>query len=178
MKILRWKFFQNFCFKKITFKKSLDELNWEADFELSEEEQARLLEEYEQEIKDREGKEPSDLAKEISESEAKTTKTKPLAAASKKPTNVSTVQKKSQKTSTLNNNKNNNNKTNVQSSKGPGSGSAGKANTKNANKSQKESSKEKPAEEPAKDELKMEKDHFNKEENSSTNSDESWTELN
>jgi hypothetical protein len=121
-----------------------------ANFELSEEEQARLLEEYEQEIKEREKGKPDML-----EDEPVIEKPKSQSKANKKASNV-------------------------QSKNTAANTSKGKPNkdlTKNQHQ-QKSTQQQKPrgpekSRLPKKEELPIEKNHFNKESESST-SDESW----
>ncbi|CAO1323372.1 unnamed protein product [Diamesa serratosioi] len=155
-----------------------EEVNWESDFErpdfeLSEEEQARLLAEYEQEIKERE-KTKQEILEETKEflgkgkSVSKSSKTPSVAGAQKvsAATKSKTVPEK------------------VQSQAVKTNATAKAKNTKN-NKQQQQQQKVKPTtttneskpeakkdDESPKDELTIEKNHFNKEETSSSNSDD------
>lgn len=115
-----------------------------ANFELSEEEQAKLLEDYEQEIKERE-KTKTDIVEEPAVPKAAIKATK---ASSKSSSNVQSKGK---------NNKN------VKAQQPPQKSTQQPTATK----------KTEPKGKKAAGELKMEKDHFKKESESST-SDESW----
>lgn len=160
----------NFSFPIIFFKKYFyleqktimkDDLKWEVeDFscnvELSEEEQARLLEEYEQEIQEREQRkssDSSDLIKEEILSQKKNNENENSKVTTKKPAQKnSNPNKKNMPSSTVNKTKNNNGK--VTKSVKPAD--AGKKDDK------------KPVD------LEINKNHFTKDEISSNNSDESW----
>ncbi|XP_062559434.1 BSD domain-containing protein 1-like [Armigeres subalbatus] len=138
-----------------------------SNIELSEEEQARLLEEYEQEIKEREkvigsGRmDPVDEALLIQSDIEQTPQKKPAS------TTNSSATKKTQPESQSANSRTTNQKSQQQKSgavKQVGKPNAtGNGKQKNAGKQQKSQS-----------ELKMEKNHFTKDDVSSSNSDESW----
>lgn len=153
-----------------------EEVNWESDFErpdfeLSEEEQARLLAEYEQEIKERE-KTKQEILEETKEllgkgkSISKSSKTPSAAGTQKVPTATKskTVPEK------------------VQSQAAKTNATAKAKNTKNSKQLQQKvkptttTSEAKPevtvVDESPKDDLKIEKNHFNKEDTSSSNSDD------
>lgn len=144
-----------------------------SNLELSEEEQARLLEEYEQEIKEREkaigsGRmEPVDEALLIQSDIEKTPQKKPVssAASNSSSSNSSASTKKIQSQPQSANSRNTNQKS--QQPKGanakPTTGKAGASKQKTSAKQQKQQS-----------ELKIEKNHFTKDDVSSSNSDESW----
>lgn len=136
--------------------------------ELSEEEQARLLEEYEQEIKEREkaiGSGRMDLVDEalLIQSDIETTPQKlPVSTASSNNSSISS--KKNQSQSQSANSRNSNQKS--QQQKGGNAKSTGKAGASGNNKQRT------PAKQQS--ELKIEKNHFTKDDVSSSNSDESW----
>lgn len=146
-----------------------------SNMELSEEEQARLLEEYEQEIKEREkaigsGRmDPVDEALLVQSDIEKTPQKKP---ASVKTTpggssNSSSATKKPQSQPQSANSRNTNQKSQQQKS-GPAK-PAGKTNA-TGNSKQKTPAKQQKSQ----SELKIEKNHFTKDDVSSSNSDESW----
>lgn len=139
--------------------------------ELSEEEQARLLEEYEQEIKERE---KAIVAGQIDlDNEPLLVQTNKDNSPQKKQTNAipssklggsSTTTKKNQSQPQSAKSRNNNQKVKQQSGNAArNTGSAGKQTTPKKSTEQERS-----------DDLKIEKDHFTKDEVSSSNSDESW----
>lgn len=142
-----------------------------SNMELSEEEQARLLEEYEQEIKEREkvigsGRmEPVDEALLIQSDIEKTPQKKPAANASSKNSSMSANKSQSQPQSA--NNKNTNQKSHQQ--KGANVKPTGKAGA-GANSKLKTSANQQKQQKG----LKIEKNHFTKDDVSSSNSDESW----
>lgn len=141
-----------------------DDLKWEVeDFscnvELSEEEQARLLEEYEQEIQEREQRKTSDasdiLIKEEIVSQKKNNENENPKVNIKKPAQKnSNPNKKNLPSSTVNKTKNNNGK--VTKSVKQATSDADKKDDK------------KPVD------LEINKNHFTKDEIASNNSDESW----
>ncbi|XP_019529773.3 BSD domain-containing protein 1-A [Aedes albopictus] len=140
-----------------------------SNLELSEEEQARLLEEYEQEIKEREkaigsGRmDPVDEALLI-QSDIETTPQKKPAAGEKSTATSGSSSKSSpatKKPQSANNSRNTNQKT-VKP--------AGKSNAPGNNKQKTPATKQQKSQ----SNLKMEKNHFNKDDVSSSNSDESW----
>lgn len=116
-----------------------------ANFELSEAEQARLLEDYEQEIKEREKTKPEAV-------EAVPSTTKSAIKSSKNPTKSSS---------------------NVQSSKGKNNKNVKLSQQKQQKSTQQQTTKGNEKEKKADAALEMQKDHFKKESESST-SDESW----
>lgn len=128
----------------------MDDLSWEGDFELSEEEQGRLLAEYEQEIKEREKVEV----------QVKKPATAKVPANARKNQKVNTPAAKNQLPS--------------KSTKEVPS----KLNTKSKQKVEKTTTstakKTSAVDVSVKDELKMDKNHFNKDEVSSSNSSDSW----
>lgn len=154
-----------------------EDVNWESefekpDFDLSEEEQARLLAEYEQEIKERE-KTKQEILEENKEflgkgkSVSKTSKT-PSAAGTQKVSTASKSKTVPEK---------------VQSQAAKTNATAKAKNTKNSKQQQQKvkptttTSEPKPdatqeVDDSPKEELKIEKNHFNKEETSSSNSDD------
>lgn len=141
-----------------------------SNLELSEEEQARLLEEYEQEIKEREkggfgsGRmDPVDEALLIQSDIEKTPQKKP-GAKTTPPTsgNSSSSSPATKKPQSANTSRNTNQKT-VKS--------AGKTNASGNSKQKTPAAKQ---QKPQQSDLKMEKNHFTKDDVSSSNSDESW----
>lgn len=128
----------------------VDELSWDGDFELSEEEQARLLAEYEQEIKDREKVEVSVKKPASSKVPANSRKTQ------KANTPAAKTQPPSKSTKEVPNKSNNKNKQKMEK---PTNTAAKKTSAVDVS---------------VKDELKMDKNHFNKDEASSSNSSDSW----
>ena len=122
-------------------------MSWEGDFELSEEEQARLLAEYEQEIKEREKVEVS-VKKPAAKVPANARKNQKVNVPATKNSQPSKTTKEVPKTITKNKQK-------------PG------ITNNNAKKTT-------TADTPVKDELKMDKNHFNKDDVSSSNSSDSW----
>lgn len=166
--------------RKIFFLTELipDDITWAevpefdaSNLELSEEEQARLLEEYEQEIKEREkavgsGRmDPVDEALLIQSDIEKTPQKKPAATASS--SNSSTSTKKSQSQPQSANSRNTNQKS--QQQKGANVKPTGKAGASGNSKQKTPAKQQKQP-----NELKIEKDHFTKDDVSSSNSDESW----
>lgn len=148
-----------------------------SNLELSEEEQARLLEEYEQEIKEREkaigsGRmDPVDEVLLIQSDIEKTPQKKPASTAnssSSTTNNSSTATKKSQSQPQSANSRNTNQKSNQQ--KGANAKPTGKAGASGTGK-QKTPAKQQQKQQ---NELKIEKNHFTKDDVSSSNSDESW----
>lgn len=140
-----------------------------SNLELSEEEQARLLEEYEQEIKEREkaigsGRmDPVDEALLI-QSDIETTPQKmPVSTASSNNSSISTKKVQSQSQSA--NSRNSNQKS--QQQKGGNAKATVKAGGNNKQKTPAKQQKQQ-------SELKIEKNHFTKDDVSSSNSDESW----
>ncbi|XP_065085966.1 BSD domain-containing protein 1-A-like [Ochlerotatus camptorhynchus] len=146
-----------------------------SNLELSEEEQARLLEEYEQEIKEREkaigsGRmDPVDEALLIQSDIEKTPQKKPAstASSSSSSSNKSIAAKKTQSQPQSANSRNTNQKS--QQQKGTNVKPTGKAGASGNSKQKTPAKQEKKP-----NELKIEKNHFTKDDVSSSNSDESW----
>lgn len=157
-----------------------------SNMELSEEEQARLLEEYEQEIKEREKAiasgqmDPVDEALLIQSDIEKTPQKTPLAKATKAGAKGSPSSATATKKSTTNQqqpqsaSKTANQKSSAQQQRG---GNAKNAVSRTGTAAAATNSKQKtPAkkQQPSQNELKIEKNHFTKDDVSSSNSDESW----
>lgn len=156
-----------------------------SNMELSEEEQARLLEEYEQEIKEREKAiasgqmDPVDEALLIQSDIEKTpqkTPTKSAAAAKAKTAQSSPAAKKSPnqpQSATSSRTATNNQKSSAAPAQQKGGNGAKTASRTGgaANSKQKTPAKK---QQPQQNELKIEKNHFTKDDVSSSNSDESW----
>ncbi|XP_058461755.1 BSD domain-containing protein 1-like [Malaya genurostris] len=142
-----------------------------SNIELSEEEQARLLEEYEQEIKEREKAvvsghmEPVDEALLVQSDIEKTPQKKVITVTSKVAGGSTATKKVSSQPQSANSR--NINQKNQQPQKA--------ANAKNPSRvGNKQKTQIKPQKQEQQKELKMEKDHFTKDDVSSSNSDESW----
>lgn len=159
-----------------------DDINWAevpefdaSNLELSEEEQARLLEEYEQEIKEREKAIATGRIDAIDESLLvqsdieKTPQKTPTMIVKNGASNSSSSTKKPQ---SANNSRNINQKSQHQQ-KGGNVKNTSKTGTCNSNK-QKTPAKQKQQPQPLQEELQIEKNHFTKDDVSSSNSDESW----
>lgn len=149
-----------------------------SNLELSEEEQARLLEEYEQEIKEREkiigsGRmDPVDEALLIQSDIEKTPQKKPAASGKSESGGSSTsspATKKPQSQPQSANSRNTNQKS--QQQKGKSVTPAGKTNPAGGNSKQKTPASK---QQKSQSQLKIEKNHFTKDDVSSSNSDESW----
>lgn len=154
-----------------------------SNMELSEEEQARLLEEYEQEIKEREKAiaaghmDPVDEALLIQSDIEKTPQKTPVAKAGTKAGKGSPSQAATKKTTnqpqsasrTANANQKSSTQSQQQQQKGGNAKNAAGSRTAATNSKQKT-----PAKKQQQNELKIEKNHFTKDDVSSSNSDESW----
>lgn len=156
-----------------------------SNMELSEEEQARLLEEYEQEIKEREKAiaaghmDPVDEALLIQSDIEKTPQKTPMAKAGTKgtgkgsPSQAATKKSTNQPQSasrTANANQKSSTQSQQQQQKGGNAKNAAGSRTAAATNSKQKT----PAKKQQQNELKIEKNHFTKDDVSSSNSDESW----
>lgn len=144
-----------------------------SNLELSEEEQARLLEEYEQEIKEREkaiGSGRMDGVDEalLVQSDIEKTPQKKSTPTASSSSNSSTSTKKSQSQPQSANSRNTNQKSQ------PQKGANVKPTTGKAAASGNSKQKPPARQQKQKNELKIEKNHFTKDDVSSSNSDESW----
>uniref|UniRef100_A0A1Q3FXV4 BSD domain-containing protein n=1 Tax=Culex tarsalis TaxID=7177 RepID=A0A1Q3FXV4_CULTA len=156
-----------------------------SNLELSEEEQARLLEEYEQEIKEREKAiasgqmDPVDEALLIQSDIEKTPQKTPVAKATKsaaaKSSPSSATKKSNQQPQSASKIANQKTSTQQQQQKGGNAKSAGSRTGAAATVATTNSKQKTPAkkQQPS-NELKIEKNHFTKDDVSSSNSDESW----
>lgn len=156
-----------------------------SNMELSEEEQARLLEEYEQEIKEREKAiaaghmDPVDEALLIQSDIEKTPQKTPVAKAGTKgkgsPSQAATKKSTNQPQSASRTNANANQKSSTQSQQQQQKGGNSKNTAGSRTAAGATNSKQKtPAKKQQQNELKIEKNHFTKDDVSSSNSDESW----
>lgn len=140
-----------------------------SNLELSEEEQARLLEEYEQEIKEREkaiasGRmDPIDEALLVQSDIEKTPQKKPATVGNATSSGASATKKLPSKPQS------GNSRTTHQKGQQQQKGGSAKNSSRASNTGNKQKAPLK-----LQDELKMEKDHFTKDDVSSSNSDESW----
>lgn len=156
-----------------------------SNMELSEEEQARLLEEYEQEIKEREKAiaaghmDPVDESLLIQSDIEKTPQKTPVAKAGTKgtgkgsPSQAATKKSTNQPQSasrTANANQKSSTQSQQQQQKGGNAKNAAGSRTGTATNSKQKT----PAKKQQQNELKIEKNHFTKDDVSSSNSDESW----
>lgn len=166
-----------------------DEIAWSevpefdaSNMELSEEEQARLLEEYEQEIKEREKAigsgqmDPVDEALLIQSDIEKTPQKTPVAKAAAtgkakgSPSSQATAKKSSNQPQSASRTAANQKSSAQQKGANAKGAAAGSRAAVNANTKQKQT----PAKKQPQNELKIEKNHFTKDDVSSSNSDESW----
>lgn len=157
-----------------------------SNMELSEEEQARLLEEYEQEIKEREKAiaaghmDPVDEALLIQSDIEKTPQKTPVAAkagtkaAGKgSPSQTAATKKSTNQPQSASRNANQTKSTSTQQKGGNAKNAAG-SRTAGAGAAATNSKQKTPAKKQQQNELKIEKNHFTKDDVSSSNSDESW----
>lgn len=156
-----------------------------SNMELSEEEQARLLEEYEQEIKEREKAiaaghmDPVDEALLIQSDIEKTPQKTPVAAkagtkAGKGSPSQTATKKSTNQPQSASRNANQTKSTSTQQKGGNAKNAAGSRTGAGAGAAATNSKQKTPAKKQQQNELKIEKNHFTKDDVSSSNSDESW----